>query len=287
MTLSPTDRVRADILVDEDRDSLLDLLREDKTGTVYLRSLVHEYGISPSDHLSHGRFYGCRHRGRLTAVAFAGNSRNLTTFGHPEDLEPLMTRVLEGPYVPRLFVGPENHAPTVRRTLFRDGLRARLDRRQAYYVLDRSALPPLEELELRPATAGDMDEVIRAHAAMISEDLTIPKGQLDLARLKELAGRRLRDRKVWVHMDGGRLVFKTEEIARAPEAVLVGGVYTTPAYRGRGFASRGMASWARALFAEGIEALALHVNAGNTPAFRAYERAGFTRRAMLRLILTY
>jgi len=120
---------------------------------------------------------------------------------------------------------------------------------------------------------------------MTEEDLEIPRGQIDTARLRAMSLRRIQDGKVWVIMEGSRLIFKTEEVARTPEGILVGGVYTQPKERGRGIASRAIASWARRLFDEGFEMLTLHVNAGNTPAIRAYERAGFRRHVELRLIL--
>jgi hypothetical protein len=88
-------------------------------------------------------------------------------------------------------------------------------------------------------------------------------------------------------MEGDTLLFKTEESARTPDAVLVGGVFTHPDHRGRGLATRGLAAWAGQLFAAGLERMALHVNAANTPAIRAYEHTGFRRHSLLRLMLTF
>jgi predicted GNAT family acetyltransferase len=88
-------------------------------------------------------------------------------------------------------------------------------------------------------------------------------------------------------MEGQTLRFKTEEAARTPDGVLVGGVFTDPEYRGRGIATRAIGTWARLLFQQGAQFLALHVNARNRPAIGAYERVGFRAHSMLRLILTY
>lgn len=286
-SVSPAGGVRATLLVNEDHKAIRVLLARDLRGTVYLRSLIHEYGISPTEELGHGRFYGYWRRDSLEAVAFVGNARNMTTVGEPEDVEVLMDRVYQSPYRPRLFVGPEEHAGPVRRLLLRDGLNPRLDRGQSYYVLDRGNLQDLEPLEVRRAAAAELDAVVTAHAAMIREDLKIPAPHLDLDRLHDLAAARIEDGKIWVHVRDDRLVFKTEEISRSEDAILVGGVYTDPLYRGQGYASRGMASWARQIFNRGLERLALHVNADNLPAYRAYERTGFERHSMLRLILTY
>ncbi len=48
-----------------------------------------------------------------------------------------------------------------------------------------------------------------------------------------------------------------------------------------------MATWGRILFDQGLDRIALHVNSRNVSAIRAYERAGFKKHSMLRLILTY
>jgi RimJ/RimL family protein N-acetyltransferase len=52
-------------------------------------------------------------------------------------------------------------------------------------------------------------------------------------------------------------------------------------------ATRALAAWARLLFDQGLDHLALHVNGRNRPAIGAYERVGFRPHAMLRLILAY
>jgi len=283
----PAGEIRTVLLGEQDRAALLDLLETDAPATVYLRSLVYEYGVDASSRLAHGRFYGFWRGDVLLTAAFASNARNMSTFGDPAGLPSLLETVIRGPVRPRLFVGPEEHAPAVRRGLFRDGYRARLDRRQRYYVLDAASRADLDEIALRPADSGDLDVVVRAHADMIREDLEIPTANLDISRLRDLAETRVAEGKIWVLTEGPRLLFKTEEISRSQEGVLVGGVYTHPDYRGRGLASRGMSTWARHLFGEGIRLLALHVNDANVPAYRAYERAGFTCYTSLRLILSY
>lgn len=286
-SVTPAGDIRVSILVDEDKAVLLELLEKNKLETVYLRSLVHEFGVSPNDALGHGRFYGSWRNRKLQAVVFVGNARNMTTLGHRNDFVPLLTRVSQGPYRPRLFVGPEEHAPDVRRLMFEEGTGPRLDRQQTYCILTQDTLTRSEPLELRQATPSELDRVVESHAAMIEEDLTIPYAHLDLGRLRRLAKKRIQEGKIWIHTQGDELVFKTEEIARSADAVLVGGVFTASKFRGQGYAGRGMATWAEHIFESGVSTLALHVNSKNTPAMGAYQRAGFRNLSTLRLILTY
>ncbi len=283
--VSPTHGPHVSLLVEEDRPALTALLEQDHAATLYLRGLIHEFGISPTAHMGHGRFIGTRCGGEIAAVVFMGNARNLTSWGSPEHVGPALQRGLQNPGSPRLFVGPAEHAGLVRGAFAKTGASPFLDRDQAYYVLLPEWLAPLEEIDVRPAQTGDLDAVAMAHAAMTEEDLLIPRARLDMERLRQLSRQRIAQRKIWVITESGRLVFKTEESGCAEDGILVGGVFTDPMHRGRGYAARGIASWARRLFGEGLQMMALHVNAANTPALRAYENVGFRRHSMLRLML--
>ena len=276
---------RITILTDEDHPTLHAFLNQDAPGTVYLRSMAHEFPVSPTQDVAHGRFFGAWKGQDLKAVAFAGNSHNLSTFGDQEFVEPLLKRVEKAPVVPQLFVGPEDHAEAVRKFFSRAGFFPKLDRRQYSYVLDRPYLGDTEPLPLRKAEPNDTHQVLDAHAAMIEEDLKIPRNQMNMTRLEQITRRRIGQDKIWIHESRGALIFKTEEVSRSAEGVLAGGVYTHPKHRSKGYAARGMAAWAMALFETHIERLTLHVDATNQPAIKAYERVGFSNRDNLRLIL--
>jgi predicted GNAT family acetyltransferase len=284
---TPPQRLEIAVLSEESRPSLLQLLDQERWSSLYLRSLVHEFGVAPSAHLEHGRFVGARRGSHLTAVAFSGNSRNLTTLGEPADLVAVVAKTFEGVQAPRLFVGPSEHARLVREAFSRHGALPFLDREQYYYVLTPDALVEQEPLPIRPGQPDDVDNVTLAQAAMTQEDLSVPRNHIDYARLRDISQRRIESGKVWVLAEGSRLLFKTEESARSEDGVLIGGVFTDPEYRGRGLARRGIGTWARILFDRGLSLLALHVNRENLPAIRAYERVGFRRHASLRLMLTY
>jgi len=284
---TPPQRLDIVLLSEENRPRLLWFLDQERWTSLYLRSLVHEFGVSPTAHLEHGRFFGAMRGPDLTAVAFSGNSRNLTTLGDTADLVAVVGRTFEAAQPPRLFVGPADHARLVREAFSRHGAMPFLDREQYYYVLTPDMLVEQEPVALRPARQDDVESVTFAQAAMTEEDLSVPRNHIDYARLKEISRRRIAGGKVWVIGEGPRLLFKTEESARSEDGVLIGGVFTDPEYRGRGLARRGIGTWARILFDRGLTLLALHVNRDNMPAIRAYERVGFRRHTSLRLMLTY
>ena len=283
---SPRD-IQSALLQDGDLGDLTALLDADPITTLYLRSLVHEFGVAPTRRTEHGRFYGARRDGALAAVLFLGNSRNFTTYGRLTDVASLVRRTLDNEEGPRLFVGPAEHADLCRIALAHGRSVPFVDRDQPYYVLVPSDLSASDPLPIRRATRDDLDQVTMAQAAMTEEDLGIPRTHLDLGRLRQISRSRIQAGKVWVVMEGKDLLFKTEEAARTPDGVVVGGVFTHAEYRGRGLATRGLAAWAQVLFAQGVQHVALHVNARNAPAIKAYERVGFRPHSMLRLILAY
>jgi predicted GNAT family acetyltransferase len=284
---TPPQRLDVILLSEDNRSRLLQLLDQERWTSLYLRSLVHEFGVSPTAHLEHGRFFGAMRGSHLTAVAFSGNSRNLTTLGEAADLVAVVARTFESVQPPRLFVGPADHARLVREAFARHGAMPFLDREQFYYVLTPDMLVDQETVSLRPARLEDVESVTLAQAAMTEEDLSVPRNHIDYTRLREISRRRINGDKVWVVTEGSRLLFKTEESARSEDGVLIGGVFTDPEYRGRGLARRGIGTWARILFDRGLTLLALHVNRDNLPAIHAYERVGFRRHTSLRLMLTY
>ena len=285
-TIHPPDSVRIALLQASDAPALGELLDTNPRGTLYLRSLVHEHGAAPTDRADHGRFIGAFRDRKLAAVLFQGNSRNLCSEGDPALLERLVREGLTGT-APRLFVGPAEHADMIRLGFNRFGTSPFLDRNQTYYVLTPETLAEIEPIEVSHARPEWIEPITRAHAAMTEEDLCIPRHALDLGRLREIAAGRIRAGKVWVVMDGEHLLCKVEDSGRTPDGVLVGGVYTEPEMRGRGYATRCLATWARMLFASGVEFLALHVNSVNHPAVRAYENVGFRRHRMLRMLLSF
>ena len=284
---TPNERLDIVLLSEENRPRLQQLLDQERWTSLYLRSLVHEFGVSPTAHLEHGRFFGAMRGSHLTAVAFCGNSRNLTTLGEAADLVPVVARTFEAGQPPRLFVGPADHARLVREAFAKHGAMPFLDREQYYYVLTADMLVEQENVLLRPAELEDVESVTLAQAAMTEEDLSVPRNHIDYARLRDISRRRITGGKVWLVSDGPRLLFKTEESARSEDGVLIGGVFTDPESRGRGLARRGIGTWARILFDRGVTLLALHVNRGNLPAIRAYEHVVFRRHTSLRLMLTY
>lgn len=87
--------------------------------------------------------------------------------------------------------------------------------------------------------------------------------------------RYLGQRATWILEAGGQPVATTSFNARLPEIVQVGGVYTPPEWRNRGYARAAVAASLLAARAEGVRRAILFTGQERWPARRAYEAIGF------------
>jgi RimJ/RimL family protein N-acetyltransferase len=87
----------------------------------------------------------------------------------------------------------------------------------------------------------------------------------------------------WLLEDGGNPVAYTAFNARLPEIVQVGGVWTPPALRGRGYARCAVAGSLLEARLAGVRRAILFTN--SAPAARAYEALGFTRAGEYGLLI--
>jgi predicted GNAT family acetyltransferase len=83
----------------------------------------------------------------------------------------------------------------------------------------------------------------------------------------------IEDRRSWLWVEDGTILFKAEASAWTPSAVQLQQVWVDPQVRGRGYAQRGMRDLCRLLL-ERVPAVCLFVRAENAPAIRVYENVG-------------
>jgi predicted GNAT family acetyltransferase len=88
---------------------------------------------------------------------------------------------------------------------------------------------------------------------------------------------------VRVALVDGRLVSLAAFNAVMPEIVQIGGIYTPPGQRGRGYARAAIAALPLDAHQRGVERAVLF--AGNPSAIRCYERLGFRRVGDFGLVL--
>jgi hypothetical protein len=139
---------------------------------------------------------------------------------------------------------------------------------------------------VRRTEAADVATLYPACVAMYTEEVGVSPelgggGELYRARVAQLVS------KGWsfARIENGRVVFKAEVAAASPYACQVQGVYVDPSRRGEGLAAAGMAAVVTVALREIAPVVSLYVNEHNTPARRAYERAGFTQTATFTTVM--
>lgn len=267
-----------------DGPDLLAFLEGHCDSALYLLANLHQHGIGILDDARAPRYAGAFESGRIVATAsHVGNGLILLQAPGADqtlvqdlvsDLAAARDRRVEG------FLGPwpEVAAAT---TGFNTGGRAtrlRVRGQLQHLPLDNLQTPKaLSEgaVHCRYATEADLERLAQWRADYNAETMAAPPGPGLLTRSREQVRRLQRDKTLWV-LDADRHLAAMLAInVRYGERLLIGGAFTPPALRGRGF---GRALLAGALQAEGragrTRAL-LVVDSDNTAARRAYAGLGF------------
>ena len=128
---------------------------------------------------------------------------------------------------------------------------------------------------MRLATIEDLRVVMTTHARMACEELGLvdpivadPKG------FSERCARRIRQRRVWVLIEDGCLVFKADIAAETPDATYLEGIYVNPEKRGQGYGLSCLTQLSHHLLKR-TGSICLLVNEHNHKAHNFYRRAGF------------
>ena len=152
----------------------------------------------------------------------------------------------------------------------------------------KALIPLIEDMGLRYEVKWFKDMVVEsAHFKPLMERkavrLNAKEHLVHFLRLKSVQGRELGEEEAmrlierWRYygiFEGGELVAIACRYIALPEVWVIGDVYTHPAHRGKGFAKAVTSAITRDALASGASAL-LHVDRGNTPALRVYERLGY------------
>ncbi|MGH7639608.1 MAG: GNAT family N-acetyltransferase [Candidatus Dormibacteria bacterium] len=157
---------------------------------------------------------------------------------------------------------------------------------QPHYAVDLATVAPAPDPAppLRQARVAELEPLVRAGAAMHLEEVGFDPLLVDPVGYRERILGLIR--RGWVHvwMEEGRVAFKAECSSVTPEAVQVQGVWTDPALRRQGRATRAMASLCHRLLRD-TQWVTLFVNDFNDTAIRLYERTGFQRIGSMRTVL--
>lgn len=248
--------------------------------SLFLLSNSRASGLRDGDQPYQGAYIGAFEEGALRAVAAHYWNGNLV-LQTPEHLEPILEE-LEGRATRpvRELIGPWEQVARARRVLGLEEARCTLESKELLFTLElaRLRIPPamnLGEVRSRRAREEDVDLLVRWRHDYLVEIMGKSPGEALMAGAREFTARMMREGSLFVLTQGREVVATTAFNARLPEVVQVGGVYTPPSLRSRGYARAAVAGSLRAVLAEGCQSAVLFTPVENLPAQRSYRAIGF------------
>jgi GNAT superfamily N-acetyltransferase len=153
---------------------------------------------------------------------------------------------------------------------------------QPVFVIDQRPAPG--DSGVRAATRKDFELLIPACAATHEGEIGIDPLQVDREGFRRRTRQQIEDRRSWVWIEDGTILFKAEASAWTPHAVQLQQVWVDPAARNQGYGQRGLRDLIRLLL-DHAPRVCLFVRADNPAAIRLYERVGMERVGSYRSLL--
>lgn len=241
---------------------------------MFLRGNLRQHGLGPSIH-PHGSRYLLRLDGRhIHGVAALTRGGYAMGLGDADDL-PLWTAFATR-FAGHLFRGVTGQpamAGSVRAALGLEPHRFSTDEITPLFRLGLDRLPSVTDADLRAPTEADLAILGSWLAGFDAEALGVKIAPDHAAGIAARAEAALSDDCLRLLFVAGRPVAMTRFNAQLPDMVQVGGVYTPPDLRGRGYARRAVAAHLIQARRRGVHAAILF--SANAAASRAYRAIGF------------
>jgi GNAT superfamily N-acetyltransferase len=266
-------------LAPEDRAAVDAFLLAHADGSLFLRANLRTSGLVDGEEPYAGTYAGAFDDGRLVGVAAHYWNGNVILQAPRATAEVARAACAPGRRV-RGFLGPWGQVVAARTALGFDGVAAHLESCEVLMTLDLSALAvpaPLADgrIVCRPTRDADLDLAIAWRVAYMVEELHRTEDDATRA-IADADVRRLHAEGVgWLVEDRGRPVAFSAFNARLPDVVQIGGVFTPPALRRRGYGRAVVAGSLRDASAAGVTRSVLFTGEENVAAIRAYEAIGF------------
>ena len=253
-------------------ERVVSALSSDSLTNVIMAGFIRDNGFG--NPLNRGQFYTCRdENNRVEGVALIGHTILFEAF--TDRATQAFAALARRESSPHLLMGKHNAVECFWSYYASKDESPRLvcpidflQRRKPF--ADKVAVP-----NLRPATREDLEQVVQAQAAMALEISGVDPLKRDPAGFRARYLRRIEKKRVWVLIENGRLIFKSDVIADTPRASYIEGIYVRPDERGRGLGRRCVTALGNILL-ERTNAIYLFVENQNTRTKAFYLNLGFT-----------
>jgi predicted GNAT family acetyltransferase len=260
------------LLISGDEAETLAFLARRSIHTVCMMDMILENGlVSP---LNRGAFYAYRDTaGQLEGVALIGHATLIEA--HSDTALEAFARLAQDNARAHLIRGEQEMIERFWSHYTPVGCTPRLICREIL-LEQREPVPVREPVNnLRQATLADLEPVLAVNAAMIHEECGVNPLQTDTAGFRQRTARRINQGRVWLWIERGRLIFKTEVMSVTPEVIYLEGVYVDQEERGKGYGFRCFSQLCQHLL-QRVKFLCLLVNENNQAAINFYNKAGYS-----------
>jgi RimJ/RimL family protein N-acetyltransferase len=279
-------------LLEEGDEKLLEtFLRPRADSSMFLRANARKEGLVNKGARHQGEYLGAFEGKRLEGVISQFNNGNLIPQAPLPLLPKLVSATLDASHREvRGMVGPADQVGKVIETLGAAKTPKRLDASEGLYTLDMRALrvPGMlkaQRMQARKIEPSDRDLLIDWFEAYEVETLGGEAGASTRREATERFEMTLREGRGYLLLRDGEPVAYSGFNAVLPDAVQIGGVFTPPAERGRGFARAIVAASLVDVAKDGVERAILFTGEDNVAAVTAYRALGFDRVGDFRLTL--
>lgn len=260
--------------------------------SMFLLGNLRAAGLTDRSQPFEGTYAAAFEAGKIVAVVAHYWNGNLV-FQAPDHVDALGQAAVEasGRAIQGLL-GPQAQVDAAKKTFGLEAAKIMLDETEYLYSLTLMDLEVPEALrsgQLRGRLVGrrDLDLLTRWRVDFSVEALREEPSVRLWERCRASAERSLGQGRTWILEEGGKPVSTSSFNATTAEAVQVGGVWTPPELRCRGYGRAVVAVSLLDARAEGVTTSILFTGVGNVPAQRAYMALGFRYIGDYRLLLMH
>ena len=255
----------------ESEAEVLDFLKGPSVHNVVMSGFIRDNGIESELH--RGRFYGCRNdAGSLAGVALIGHGMFIQALSNAAIRE--FARVAQDLRNANMIMADPKTIEEFWKSYSLGGQPPRRLCREISFSLNQGPAKLEPVSTLRAATVEDLPQVLPVHAAMAYEESGIDPSQTDPTGFRMRCLRRIEQGRIWVWIEGGKLVFKTDIIADTPDAIYLEGIYVCPEARRKGYGSRCVSELSHRLL-QRTQSVSVLVNEERHGAQRFFQTIGF------------
>jgi uncharacterized protein len=270
--------VNTSALTNAATDEVLDFLGQRPLENVMLIGFIVDNGLVSVN--NRGTFYGCRNRaGELEGVALIGHvtlmetrtDRALVEFA---DLAAQCTST-------HLIMGESHRVREFWSNYSQNGQQIRKALGEHLMEL-RFPLEVMARVDgLRQATLEDIDLILPIHAQMAFAESGVNPLEKDPIGFRKRCLRRIEQKRTWVWIESGELIFKADVVSDTPDVIYLEGVWTSPSHRSMRHGQRCLSQLVRELLSKKPHAsVCVFVNEQSPAAISFYQRTGFQSRGI-------